>query len=140
MGAAYPQELRDRVFTAADAGTLSSEIATSLQVSLPWVNRTLQRRREHGETQPRPSGGATYRKIDMQQLAQLVEQHPDATLKELVEMLDCDCAISAVWHALERLGISFRKRQSMQQSRIAPMLPSDASNGVKTRTNSTLDA
>lgn len=140
MGAAYPQELRDRVFTAADAGLSSSQIAASLQVSVPWVNRTLQRRREHGETRPRPSGGATYCKIDMQQLAQLVEQHADATLKELVEMLDCDCTISAVWHALERLDISFKKRQSMPQSRIDPTSPNDASNGGKTRTNSTPNA
>lgn len=87
MAASYSQDLRDRVLAAYDHGMKTSEIARVFQVSPAWARRVKQRRREHGETTPRPRGGATYIKIDRTRLAELVEQQPDATLEELRERL-----------------------------------------------------
>ena len=119
MGAAYPQELRDRVLAACDRGMRTKQVADLFQVSSSWVRRVKQRRREHGETAPRPCGGATVIKIDLDQLAQLVKKHPDATIKELHVLLSADCVESAVGMALKRLGLTIKKRRSMRRNRTA---------------------
>src|ERR1700674_4282788 len=87
MGAAYAQDLRDRVLLAYDRGMATGQIAEVFDVSPAWARRVKQRRRENGQTKPRPMGGVRLVKIDPVRLAQLVAEHPDATLKELREML-----------------------------------------------------
>ncbi|MFN3166077.1 MAG: IS630 transposase-related protein [Phycisphaeraceae bacterium] len=137
MGAPYAQDLRDRVLAAYDRGMLTKQIADTFQVSPAWARRVKQRRREHGETKPRPMGGATVVKIDMQRLAELVREQPDATLDELAERLDCGCGATAVCMALKRAKITFKKRRSTPRSRTARMLPSAASSGKKVGLRST---
>jgi transposase len=56
-------------------------------------------------------------------LAELVREHPDATLAELRDMLDVDCAVSSVSAALIKMGLSFKKRRSTPPSRSGPMSP-----------------
>lgn len=72
-------------------------------------------------------------KIDMQRLRELVEQQPDATTAQLHQRLACNCSPSAVGMALKRLGLSFKKRQSMLPSRIGRTSPSVVSNGGSNR-------
>ncbi len=67
MGAPYAQDLRDRVLSAYDRGMKTKQIADVFQVSRAWARRVKQRRRETGETGPRPMGGATVIKIDLVQ-------------------------------------------------------------------------
>jgi len=110
MGAAYSQDFRDRVIAARERGMGTRRVADLFKVSEAWVRRVMQRLREHGETSPRPRGGATVVKIDLQRLRELVEQQPDATLRELHERLDVACSLSAVDKALRRLGFSFKKK------------------------------
>ena len=94
MGAAYSQDLRDRVLAARDRGMKTKPVADLFGVSASWVRRVMQRRREHQETTPRPRGGATVIKIDMDRLRQLVAQQPDATIRELHQRLGIDCSLS----------------------------------------------
>jgi len=121
MGAAYSQDLCDRVLAACDRGMKTKQVADVFAVSPAWVRRVKQRRRESGETAPRPCGGRTHYKIDRDRLAQLVGEYPDATLKELRSMLGVDCAESAVCTALKKLGFTYKKRRSTRRSRIDPM-------------------
>jgi transposase len=130
MGAPYSQDLRDRVLAACDRGMKTKQVAEVFAVSPAWVRRVKQRRREFGETSPRPCGGRTHFKIDRQRLAELVHAHPDATLKELREMLGARCAESTVCTALKKLGFSYKKRRSTRRSRAAPTSPGDAACGV----------
>jgi len=118
---AYSQDLRDRVLAAGDRGMPTLEVSELFGVSPSWVRRLKQRRRETGETSPRPSGGARVRKIDMTRLAELVREQPDATAKELRERLGVRCAESAIYTALKRLGLSFKKRPSTPPSRTGRM-------------------
>ena len=118
MGAAYSQDLRDRVIAARDRGLKTKPVADLFDVSASWVRRVMQRRREHGETEPRPRGGVTVVKIDPARLRALVDEQPDATIKQLHQRLDVECSESAVGMALQRLGLSFKKRRSTQRSRI----------------------
>ena len=136
MGAAYSQDLRDRVLAACDRGMATKEVAEVFQVSRAWVRRIKQRRREHGETTPRKMGGPGPVKIDRARLAELVAERPDATLKELRDALGVDCAESSICTALKRMKLTFKKRRSMRPSRTGPTSrPSDV-NGVTARPTS----
>lgn len=137
MASPYSQDLRDRVLAAYDRGMRTRQIAGVFQVSPAWARRVKQRRRETGETRPRPMGGATVVKIDRVRLAELVREQPDATLKELRMRLGVQCADSAVCMALKRMGLSFKKRRSTRRSRIAPMSPNAARRGGRTSAAST---
>ncbi len=137
MGAPYAQDLRDRVLAAYDRGMKTKQIADVFQVSPAWARRVKQRRRETGETTPRPMGGATVVKIDLARLAELVRQRPDATLAELRVMLGVDCVESAVCMALKRLGLSFKKRRSARRNRTARMSHNAAPHGSKANRRST---
>jgi len=119
MAVAYAQDLRDRVLAAYDRGMKTKEIADLFRVSPAWARRVKQRRRETGEISARPRGGATIIKIDLERLATLVKKHPDATIKELRAHLGVDCAQSAIAMALKRLGLTFKKRQSMLRNKTA---------------------
>jgi transposase len=129
MGAAYSQDLRDRVIAARDDGLATKRVAELFRVSRSWVRRVMQRRREHGQRSPRPRGGATVVKIDLDRLRQLVDQQPDATVRQLHERLRIQCSVSAVDMALRRMRLSFKKRRCMPPSRIGPMLRHDARSG-----------
>jgi transposase len=100
----------------------TKEVAEVFDVSPAWVRRLKQRRRETGETSPRPSGGARVRKIDLARLSELVKEQPDATARELRERLGIRCVESAIYAALKRLGLSFKKRRSTRPSRTGRML------------------
>lgn len=118
MGAAYSQDLRDRVLSCYDRGMSTKQIADVLIVSPAWARRVKQQRRETGQTSARPLGGARRIKIDPNRLSELVKAHPDATLKELRDMLGIVCAESAICMALQRLKLSFKKRRFTLPSRI----------------------
>src|SRR5262249_1374884 len=126
---AYSQDLRDRVLLACDRGMPTKEVAEIFDVGPAWGRRLKRRRRgtgeawpERGETWRRPSGGGGVRKIDMPRLAELVRAQPDATARELRDRLNIRCAESAIYAALKRLGLSFKKRRCMPPSRTGRML------------------
>ena len=137
MGTPYAQDLRDRVLAAYDRGMKTKQIAETFQVCRSWARRVNQRRREHGETTPRPMGGATVVKIDLNRLAELVAEQPDATLEELADRLGTGCKAPAVCRALKRMKITFKKRRSTPPNRTARMSPSAANSGKKTGLRST---
>ena len=129
MGAAYAQDLRDRILAAYDRGMKTRSIAQTFAVSESWARRVKQRRRQHGETTPRSMGGVRVVKVDLQRLRQLVQEQPDATTVKLHQRLGCACSLSAVGAALLRLELTFKKRRSLPASRIGLTLQSNASSG-----------
>src|SRR4029434_3603168 len=84
-GKSYSQDLRERVFAAADEGEPVGRIATMLRVSVSDVSKVLSRRRLTGQTQARPQRchvmpklSGLYPAIEAQ-----VSRRPDATIAEL---------------------------------------------------------
>lgn len=130
MATPYSQDLRDRVLAAYDRGMRTKQIARTFAVSPAWARGIKQRRRETGETAARPMGGVTFVKIDRARLAELVKRQPDATLKELRERLGVGCAESAIWMALKKLGLSFKKRRSTRRSRTVRTSPNAGPTGA----------
>ena len=120
MTTPYSQDLRDRVLQAHDRGMKTRQIAKTFRVSPSWARRVKQRRRETGETTHRPMGGPGVTIVDRQQLGSFVRDPPDATLAELRTLLGVQCALSTLCIALKKMGLSFKKKRSVRQSRIGP--------------------
>jgi transposase len=130
MAAPYGQDLRQRVLGAYDRGKQTKEIAQTFDVSASWARRVKQVRREQSRTSPLPMGGVRVVRVDLEQLRQLVEQQPDATIAELHQRLGKNrCSESAVGMALSRLGLSFKKRRFMPPSRTGLMSLKNAGTG-----------
>jgi len=109
--APYSMDLRTRVLADYDAGLAAQEVAAKLRVSVSWVNRLVQRRRETGEVEPRPQ--TVFKKQAFagreDQLRALVDAQPDRTLAELREELHSSASLSSVWRALDRLQLTVKK-------------------------------
>lgn len=128
MPKAYSMDLRERVAGDHDAGLGTKAVAQKYSVSPAWVRRLIQQRRERGDLAPR-LGGHYPRRFCRERLAELVDEHPDATLAELREQLGVDCALSAIHKALRQLEITYKKRRSTPPSRTARTSPSVAPAG-----------
>jgi transposase len=111
---AYSNDLRERVVRACDErrGTRQA-IADLFGVSVAWVRRLLQRRRETGSFAAKPHAGGPAPKVDddaRQRLAALVAEQPDATLAELKDRLGAPVHVSTVARALARLRLTVKKK------------------------------
>ena len=117
----YSMDLRVRVLADCDAGMAPKDAAAKYTVSPAWVRRLLQRRRETGETAPRPRrhGPRPLRETHADALRQAVAARPDDTLVELREALSLDVALSTLWQALDALGLTLKKSRSGRPSRTA---------------------
>ena len=84
-GKSYSQDLRERVFAAADDGEAVGRIATRLRVSVSYVSKVLTRRRLTGQTQARAQRCYVAPKLAGLHAAILakVTSRPDATIAEL---------------------------------------------------------
>lgn len=117
---AYSMDLRRRVLAACDAGHKTKEVAELFGVSRSWVRLLKQRRREWGRIEPLPCKSGRKPKLsesDRQQLATLVAEQPDATLKELRERLGAEVGQATIWRALQQLGLTFKKSPCTPASR-----------------------
>jgi len=108
----YSMDLRVRVLADCDAGMATPAVAAKYTVSTAWVRRLRQRRRETGETAPRPQrhGPVPLHQTHADVLRQAVKDHPDDTLAEHRERLGLGVALSTLWRAFDRLGLSFKKK------------------------------
>jgi transposase len=120
---AYSNDLRERVVAACDARDGTRErIAARFSVSVAWIRRLLQRRRETGSIVPKPRGGGRTPAFDAdadRRLREAVRADADATLAELARVAGVACCPSAVHRALARLGITRKKSRGGRPSRTA---------------------
>jgi transposase len=120
---AYSIDLRQRVVAAYDAreGT-QEQVAARFAVSVSWVRKLLRQRRTTGSIEPRPHGGGHAPAFDApaeSQLRQALRDDSDATLEELGRLAGVVCSASAVYRALDRLGITRKKSRGGPPSRTA---------------------
>lgn len=107
----YSNDLRQKVVEAYTKGEGSMRrLAARFSVSLDFVWRLLKRYRQTRRVDPKPHGGGQPRKLrelDEAILEQLVEEHADATLSELNQLLKAKTGV-AVSDAT--IGLSLRRR------------------------------
>ena len=112
--APYSMDLRSRVLRDSDAGLPSKDVAVKYAVSRAWVDRVKQRRRETGELTPRVQTVFRRRALTTEQehrLGVLLLVQPDAMLAELQAALPTTAALSTLWRAIGRLGLTFKKNR-----------------------------
>ena len=111
----------------AKEGTLI-EIAQRFQVSAPWITKMRRQRRDLGTLEPQTHRCGRKPFLDdsqREQLAELVRNDADATLKELREQLGVACCLFVIWKASKQLGLTYKKSQSELLSKTGQMFKSD---------------
>jgi transposase len=111
MAAPYSMDLRERVFKAFDESGEAEDVAATFGVSRAWVHRLAQRQRETGSLVPRKQTKFRARVLAGQEdrLTATVNARPDATLAEIREALPTTAALSTLWLAVDRLGLTVKK-------------------------------
>ena len=110
----YSMDLRERVAAAIDEGEGSErQIAKRFRVSVSFVTRLLQRRRDAGTLAPKPHGGGPRPVLgfpEQVRLAMLIAEHPDATLNQLKEWGGFACTLTTLWRTLRRFRLTYKKK------------------------------
>jgi transposase len=117
-------DLRERVAAAVENAEGSfREIARRFRVSLSFVARLMQRRRQTGGLAPQPHGGGRAPALDepaRQRLRTLLRAQPDLTLAELRQRLGLSCSLVALWRTLRQLKITRKKKDLHHDERDRP--------------------
>ena len=136
-GKSYSQDLRERVFTAFDAGMPVGRVASMLMVSVAYVSKALSRRRQTGETSARPQRCHVPQKLSgfHGQIQQRIADRPDSTLVELQGWLTTEhqvaASLSLLSKTLIQLKLTLKKRPSTRPSRNARTSPGRVKPGKK---------
>jgi transposase len=136
QGQSYSEDLRGRVLAAVDGGMAARSAAGLFRVSVSYIYKALIRRRRTGEVSASSRRGHRPRKLTPVQEAALaahIAAHPDITLAALQTWLLAEHEVrlsnGAMWSAVARLGLSFKKRRSVPPSRIVRMSRRVAASG-----------
>lgn len=125
MPAPYSIDLRQRVINAYEAKEGSQrQIAQRFQVSRSFVKKLIYRYRETGTVKPKSHGGgaiAIIKKSELKQIKQLVDEQPDALLRELCERWEIrkgvKVSVSTMHRRLEKLKLTTKKNSIRQGTR-----------------------
>jgi transposase len=114
-------DLRLRIVETYDEGKWTQEdVAKRFLVSLGLVKKLLMQRKRTGQIEARHRfSGRKARLLPEHgpELRNLLAKEPDLTLAEMKERLKLECSIAAIHWALGQMGLTYKKRRSMQPSR-----------------------
>jgi len=117
MPKAYSSDLRERVIATVTAGSSRREAAELFDVAISTAVKWLQRLRDTGSSAAKPRGGSTSRlEKHREQILAVVDERPDATLKEILAALRKQrirTSRSALCRFLGRHNIT-RKKKSLR--------------------------
>ena len=119
----YSMDLRERIVAARERGQSAQEVASLFAVSKRSVERYWKLHRNTGSLAPRQRGG--YRRSRLEKhdatLRRWIKEQADLTLAQLQERIAADLGvtlgITALWHRLERLGLSYKKNSARRRAR-----------------------
>jgi transposase len=125
MGAPYSDDLRKKVIQACERQQESQrKIAELFGVSVSFVESVWQHyRHSGGEVVPTRQRAGRHARLDAASQARLrswLDEHPDLTLKELIERLQAETGIvvsePTMCRVLKQLGMRRRKRPYMPRN------------------------
>ncbi len=141
MKRALSLDLRERIVAAYDAQEATrEEVAKRFKVSLGMVKKLVAQRNRTGDLRARYRYCGRKAKLEPEQgerLRALVRQEPDLTLAEIKARLELSCTIGAIHWVLARLGLTYKKRRSMQPSRTGRMSRKRGADGGAAKAAST---
>jgi transposase len=117
--APYSLDLRKRVVRACERGMRPVAVAAQFEVSVAWVYRLIQRRRETGSLAPRKQTkfrGRALSDDEERRLVALITARPDTTLAELQQALPTRAALSTLWRAIDRRGLTLKKNRTRRRT------------------------
>jgi transposase len=105
-------DLRQRVLADCDAGMGTEAVAAKYTVSPAWVRRLKRRRRQTGETGPRPPRNRRKPALadHLQRIGALIAAAPDLTPAEIRDRLALTVSLSTLWAAVRGLGLTVKKK------------------------------
>ncbi len=122
---AYSQDLRDRVLSALERGERPTNIAVRFEVSRGWVHQVRKQFESEGRRTSLPIGGHRISLLAHLEpvLRSWIAEKPDLTLAEMCERLSNEQGIAikvpALWHQLNKWGLSYKKNSTRQRARTA---------------------
>ena len=145
MPAPYSKDLRLRVMDAVRAGMSYEEVTRRFRVSHSTILRWVRRLRETGSYAALPMGGKKPFVLadEREWLLGRLAATPDLTLRALLSELSrrgVEVSYFAVWHVVQRAGLSFKKRLCTPASRTAPASPDAVLSGTAIKGGSTAAA
>ena len=108
------QDLRQRIIAARERGEGTGEVCRRFGVSRKSVERFWNQHRLTGECRPKKFGGYRRSRLEKHErtLRRWIAAQADMTLSELqqrcLERLEVSIGINAMWHQIERLGLSYK--------------------------------
>ena len=119
---AYSQDLRERVLRALERGDRPTEIARRFEVGRIWVYRVRERMQQTGQRGSFQIGGHRRSRLAGMETALhgWIAAKPELTLAELQERLaqqGVSIKVGALWHQLNRWGLTFKKNSARQRAR-----------------------
>ena len=120
--AAYSQDLRDRVLNAVQRGDRPTDIAARFEVSRMWVYEVKRRFEKDGQRTALPVGGRRRSRVAHLEatLRSWIKEQADLSLAEMCERLagqGVQIKVPALWHQLNKWGLSFKKNAARQRAR-----------------------
>jgi transposase len=119
---AYALDLRERVLRARGRGESAQEVARRFSLSKRSVERYWRRYQDTGQTTAGQMGGHRRSQLAPHDatLRKWIDQQPDLTLSELRQrcraQLQVRLGVTALWHRLERLGLSYKKNAARRRA------------------------
>ena len=127
-------DVRERMLAAYDAKLGSiTEVARMFGVTRQCIWMLLRQREATGSIAPRHGGGRTaaYAGATLERLRQEVSRQSDATLEELRVRTGVACSLTAVYNALIRLDLRFKKSRSTPANKTVPTSSSNVRPGER---------
>lgn len=111
----YSTDLRERIVAGRERGQSAAELAKLFKLSKRSVERYCKLQATTGSVQPKQRGG--YRRSRLEKhdetLRRWIHEQADLTLaelqKRLARKLKVQIGLTALWHRLEHLGLSYKK-------------------------------
>lgn len=119
----YSMDLRERLVAGRQRGQSAEELSRLFGLSKRSVERYWKRLTQEGTVAAKARGGYRRSKLEEhdQQLRQWIGEEPDLTLGELRSRLLAELAIAigttALWHRLEKLGLTFKKNAARRRAK-----------------------
>ena len=128
MAAPYSLDLRERVVAAVAAGMSRAQAAAHYQVSRSSAIRWTKRQAETGSPAALPMGGKKPFALANEEtwIRARVDEKPDITGRELLAELNqrgIEISYYGVWHFLDHVGLSFKKKPARQRTESAQRCP-----------------
>lgn len=130
-------DLRERIVAAyAEGEATREEVAKRFKVSVGMVKKLLQQQSRTGDLRPRYRFCGRKAKLMPEHgkaLQALVAKEPDLTLAEMKQRLGLGCTVAAIHWVVTKLGLTYKKRRSMQLSKPGRMWrgPGAVGGGIK---------